>query len=346
MTKSTLPAALALGLAISHTAPAHPEGGHKPAATPAPAAEPKAGAPTGQGDWVYQTVPDWGRIPGQEFIGHTNGNIAVDKSGKIYVSTDGPNGIIVYQPDGTFIRSWGEPSRRFHSLVVNEEGGKEFLYAVGGGRVCKHGLDGKVVFQIDHQPGSDDRGWTNATAVVVGADGTIYVADGYGTNLIYKYAQDGKFLGKFGAPGTEPGQFKICHGMTLDARNPGQPILIISDRENHRIQTIDLNGNPIAIPITGLRQPTSTFVRGDLLLVAELGGRALLLDKDYKVLSELGDNPVLSQRAGFGVPPKDWKDGVFTAPHGCAIDQKGDLYIQDWNKWGRITKLVKTPAKK
>ena len=312
----------------------------------APVSSLQDGALTGQGDWVYQTVLNWGRIPGQEHIGSTHGGVAVDKSGKIYVSTDGPNGVIVYQPDGTFIKSWGEPSRRFHSLAIHEENGKEFLYAAGGKRVCKLDLDGKTVLQIDNNPGSADRPWTNATAVDVTPDGTIFVADGYGTNLIYKYAQDGQFLGKFGAPGSEPGQFRTCHGLTVDARNPEKPLLIVCDRENLRIQILDTNGNVVAIPITGLRRPCSTAIRGEHLLVAELAGRAVLLDKDYKILSVLGDNPVEAQRANFQVPPQDWKEGVFTAPHGCAIDQKGDLYIQDWNKWGRITKLVKTPAKK
>lgn len=331
-------------LATAFSVQAHPDHDQKPAAAPSPAASTlQDGGLTGQGDWVYKTVLNWGHIPGQEHIGSTHGGVAVDKSGKIYVSTDGPNGIIVYQPDGTFIKSWGEPSRRFHSLAIHEENGKEFLYAAGGKRVCKLDLDGKIVFQLDNKPGSADRPWTNATAVDVTPDGTIFVADGYGTNLIYKYSQDGQFLGKFGAPGDLPGQFRTCHGLTVDARNPEKPLLIVCDRENLRLQVLDTNGHVIAIPITGLRRPCATAIRGDKLLVAELAGRAVLLDKDFKILSELGDNPVVEQRANFGVPPKDWKEGVFTAPHGCAIDYDGNLYIQDWNKWGRITKLVKTP---
>lgn len=336
-----------ISLAICHTTIAHPEANNTPAKpATAPAATAKDGALTGQGDWVYKTVFDWGRIPGQEHIGSTHGGVAVDKSGKIYVSTDGPNGIIVYEPDGTFIQSWGQPTVRFHSLAMREEDGKEYLYAAGGNRVCKLGLDGKIVLQLDSKPGTEDFGWVNATAMDAGPDGTIFVADGYGTNLIYKYSRDGKFLGKFGARGTEPGQFITCHGLTVDTRNADRPLLVVCDRENLRIQLLDFNGKPIDIPITGLRRPCATSIRGDLVLVAELAGRAVLLDKNYKVLSELGDNPVEAQRANFNVPPADWKEGVFTAPHGCAIDKDGNLYIQDWNKWGRITKLVKVPSSK
>jgi len=342
MTKTTVLAGLALGLAISRPAAAHPDETPRPSVAnseEAPASQTEA--TTGQGDWVYKTVHNWGAIPGQEHIGSTHGGVAVDKSGKVYVSTDGPNGIIVYQPDGTFLKSWGEPSRRFHSLVMREEAGKEYLYAAGGHRVCKIDLDGNIVLSIEYKEGSEDRPWLKATAADVAPDGTIYVADGYGTNLIYKYSQDGKFLGKFGAPGTEPGKFRTCHGLTIDDRDPARPLLVVCDRENLRIQLLDLEGNVVDIPITGLRRPCSTSIRGDLILVAELAGRALLLDKNYKILSELGDNPVEAQRANFHVPPEDWKEGVFTAPHGCAIDYDGNLYIQDWNRWGRITKLVK-----
>lgn len=303
----------------------------------------KDGALTGQGDWVYKTVLNWGRVPGQEHIGSTHGGVVVDKSGKIYVSTDEARGILVFQPDGTFIKSWGEASRRMHGLAIHEEDGKEFIYGAGGHQVCKFDLDGNIVFKLIGSPETPERPWIKATAVDVTPDGTIFVADGYGTNVIYKYDQAGKLVGKFGSRGKEPGQFVTCHGLTVDARNPLKPLLIISDRENHRLQILDTEGNVVAIPITGLRRPCSTAIRGDKLLVAELAGRAVLLDKDFNILSELGDNPVLEQRANFQVPPQDWKEGVFTAPHGCAIDYEGNLYIQDWNRWGRITKLVKQP---
>lgn len=346
--KTLQPTAASL-LLFAASALAHPDDASAPAAPPPPTAAAPAGnlqdgALTGQGDWIYRTVLDWGRVPGQQHIGSTHGGVVVDKSGKIYVSTDGPNGIIVYQPDGTFIKSWGEPSRRLHGLAIREEDGKEFIYAAGGHQVCKFDLEGNRILHLTGDPANEERPWIKATAIAVAPDGTMYVADGYGTNLIYKYAQDGKFLGKFGSRGRQPGQFATCHGLTLDDRNPDKPLLVVSDRENLRIQLLDLEGNVVDIPITGLRRPCSTAIRGDLILVAELAGRAVLLDKNFKILSELGDNPVEAQRANFQVPPEEWKEGVFTAPHGCAIDYDGNLYIQDWNRWGRITKLEKAPA--
>ena len=33
--------------------------------------------------------------------------------------------------------------------------------------------------------------------------------------------------------------------------------------------------------------------------------------------------------------------GTFTAPHGLGFTENGDLYVQDWNQTGRVTKLRK-----
>jgi hypothetical protein len=33
--------------------------------------------------------------------------------------------------------------------------------------------------------------------------------------------------------------------------------------------------------------------------------------------------------------------GIFTAPHGLSFDKEGNLYVEDWNQTGRVTKLAK-----
>ena len=44
------------------------------------------------------------------------------------------------------------------------------------------------------------------------------------------------------------------------------------------------------------------------------------------------------------IHPEEWKDGQFTAPHGATWDSKGDLYVEDWNKTGRINKMKRVKA--
>jgi hypothetical protein len=39
------------------------------------------------------------------------------------------------------------------------------------------------------------------------------------------------------------------------------------------------------------------------------------------------------------VKPEDQHTGIFTAPHGIAFTQNGDLYVQNWHATGRVTKL-------
>ncbi len=75
--------------------------------------------------------------------------------------------------------------------------------------------------------------------------------------------------------------------------------------------------------------------------VTELAGGVKILDKEGKVLALLGENPNPKQRGQNGVKPAECAPAHFTAPHGLAYDGSGNLYVQDWNAHGRITKLVK-----
>jgi hypothetical protein len=75
------------------------------------------------------------------------------------------------------------------------------------------------------------------------------------------------------------------------------------------------------------------------LLVGELEGRLTILDRDYQVITHLGDNPDAEERAHRDVPPARWRDGVFVAPHAAAWDHEGNLYVAEWSAFGRLCKL-------
>ena len=72
-------------------------------------------------------------------------------------------------------------------------------------------------------------------------------------------------------------------------------------------------------------------------------GRVTLLGLDEKgeryVVAHLGDNPEPSRRGVNGVPQEQWADGEFLSPHGIGADAEGNLYVLDWNRNGRVSKL-------
>ncbi len=295
---------------------------------------------TGAADHRYENVPWWGTTENKG-VGSTNGGVAIDKAGLIYFSTDTPKGILIYNPEGKEVGVVG-PSR-VHDLFIREEEGTEYIWASdnGGSRLVKMTLAGKEVFAIPNEKtGEVQGGFNGLTAADVGPDGSIYVAIGYGSNFLHKFDAEGKLIKTFGGKGTGDGQCNTAHGLAIDYRfDP--PRIMIADRESGRVTHFDLDGNWIGVVADGLRRPTDLAFRGDVVAVSELAGGVKILDKDGKVLALLGENPDEKQRGANGVPIEAVAPAHFTAPHGLAYDAVGNLYVQDWNSFGRITKLVK-----
>lgn len=332
-TASVLAAAVAAALPAA-VATAH-DGPHA-----APAAKPESPTPvvTGWGDAAYRTVPGWMKPREGAHPGPTHGSIGQLKNGHFLIALDaGPFGIVEHDADGKFIRGFAADCVGIHHLLVREEDGVEYVYAahLKGNRMVKLDLEGKIVLQVP--------GIRAITGVAVAPDGDIFVAAGYGDNLIRRFDAKGQPKGQFGGGGGEPGKFKTCHTLAVDPRGE-QPTLLVCDRENRRLQRLDLDGKPLGIVATGLRRPCAVSFHGKRMAVAELEGRVIVFDGDQPV-SVLGDNPNNGQWAQYGVNPKDFTEGLFTAPHGLAFDRQGNLLVMDWNASGRVTFLAPVDVK-
>lgn len=303
----------------------------------------------GSGIMTFDTVPGWGLDEnGKSILGSTHGAVVIDKEGNIYTSAAA--GVFCFSPDGKLVRRFvdGDHSQ-LHDMEIRDENGVEFIY--GARNNNKEGIKfnaqtGEVVLRL---PFPEESGLKlnkfNPTAITIAPNGDIFLADGYASNVIFKFDKNGKYIKHFGEKGNDMKQFNTCHGMTLDTRyNP--PRLLICDRNHEpkgRLLHYDLEGNFIEEIITGLGMPTSASVQkeGGYVAVPDLHGRLVILNKNNTICAVLGHNDNAEKGRNFNIPQDQWVEGVFSGTHGSFWDKDGNLYVQDWNVAGRLMKLVR-----
>jgi DNA-binding beta-propeller fold protein YncE len=281
--------------------------------------------------------------PGGQSLGPCHGGVVIDKAGNIYVSTDTERGIVVFSPKGKFLRAVGPA--RIHGLEMRKEKGVEYIYAARptDHEVVKLKLNGEREWAIEFPKEAGiykDANGFKPCAVTVAPDNSIFIADGYGANYVLKFDKQRKFVKAFGGPGEAEGKFKTCHGIALDTRQ-GKPLLLVCNRNNNRVEYWDLDGNFVRVIQKDLRLPAAVHIRGDYAVFPELAGRVTVLDKVGRIVAQVGDNPTEKQRANFGLPPDQWRDGICNSPHGASIDKAGNLIVSEWSQFGHLHRFVK-----
>lgn len=304
----------------------------------------------GEGEHAFEWVRDWAKLPAGVELGNTHGCVVVDAEDRVYVNTDTENAIVVFDKEGNFLRAFGRVlAGGLHGMLLAKEDGKEVLYVAHTGRheVLKVSLDGEVLWSLGHPAESGIYASADQylpTSLALGPKGELFVADGYGSSWIHEYDAERRYVRSFGGPGTEAGKLQTPHGLLLDTRGAA-PALLVADRENHRLQSFSLAGEPLGRVEDVLRRPCHMHAFEGQLAVADLAGRVTLLDAKNEVLVHLGDNPDEAKRAQNGIPRAAWRDGEFISPHCANWDSEGNLYVVDWLAEGRVSKLRRVPPK-
>ena len=316
----------------------------------------------GRGDFRYTMDHHWAKLPASVRFGYTHG-IVEDRAGRFYIANQSRDAIIVVDAQGNYLSSWGQAyAKGAHGLRISEEAGTEYLYLANTslGEVVKTTLNGDVVWQAGrpYLAGvySPDRAYS-PTESVVGPNGMLYVADGYGQSWIHIYdAKDGRYLDSFGGLGTEPASLKQPHGISIDSRG-GVPRLQVSDRAHVRIVNFTLEGKFVGEVLnkSDLRFPCTSLHRGDLMYVPDLYARVSIFDKANRKVADLGDylegKPFTSE-ADFGttypdlkgypnIAPEKRRQDRFISPHALWVDRADNIYVVEWISDGRVTKLTK-----
>jgi hypothetical protein len=301
----------------------------------------------GQGAHSYECIHDWGELPATIKYGNTHG-VCQDSQGRIYIKhtvgkgSEKDDAIVVFDESGKFIRSWGaEFKGGAHGLHLNKEGNEEFLYLADPSRglLVKTTLEGKDVFRMGFPEESgayNNAGEYHPTNVAVAPNGDFYVSDGYGKSWIHQYTAQAKYIRSFGGPGKERGQTSCSHGLMVDTRGP-EPVLVVADRSNRRLQYFTLDGRHIRFVTEELRAPCHFHQREGMLLIPDLESRVTLFDANNRLIVHLGDG---THYNGIRDKPRDaFTPGKFVAPHSACFDHEGNIFVVEWVEVGRVTKL-------
>ena len=308
----------------------------------------------GSGPHAYECVHDWLIPPDGLVWGDTHG-LAQDEQGRIYVahtvnkSSMRGEAIVVYGADGRFVSAFGEEFRGgAHGLSIRRETDGEFLYHcdINRCKIVKTTLDGKTVWS--HAYPREDAAYAERpidfvpTNVAFAPNGDFYVGDGYGSHHVLRFSQSGKFLGEIGRPGHGDGEFDTPHGLWVDPRGK-EPVLVVADRGNRRIQTFTLNGAHIRTvrDEAHLRMPCNFHVQGESMVCPDLDSQVCIFDSEYNVIAQLGDGQATNGEVGSRRKQtrREFTPGQFITPHAAIFLRSGNILVAEWLPIGRITLL-------
>ena len=294
----------------------------------------------------YTVAANWLKLPdGRAQLGNQHGDVAVSSTGDVYVSVQDPAaGLQVYSPDGKFLRNVNGAPSDFHGFVIRKDATGEYIYGatLRGQTIVKMTLEGNIVMTIGSSAIPDQYKIRNArsnqlalllTGLDVAPNGDIYVADGYASDYIHRFDRSGRYLGSFGGK-QAPYSFNTLHKLAVDTRfAPAR--LIACDRANNRVVHLSLEGVFLNVVAKDLLLPAAIVIDGDHAIVGELTGRVTVLDKQGAVVTRVGANT--EQGVGSNkLPPAQWREGFVLAPHGVALNPRGDLFVSEFSAFGRV----------
>ena len=282
----------------------------------------------GSGEFQYSFEEGWAKLPAGMTFKECPG-VAVDSRDNIHVLTRGEHPIIVLDREGNYIRSYGEglfSADRTHGLFIAYD--DSVLVADDGiHTIQKFNSEGDKLMEIGERnhpaPLWSGQPFNRPTsAAIMPSNGDVYISDGYGNSRVHVYTGSGDYKFSWGEAGIDEGQFMTPHNIAIDSDDK----VYVVDREAHRIQIFDARGKFLTM-WNNIHRPDSMVLWQDHIYVGELngtgapGGRPGL---GHRVtIYDLDGNRVCV----FGAPEEGEGAGKFIAPHGIAVDSKGDVYV-------------------
>ena len=289
-------------------------------------------------------------------------DVAIDSSGKAYVSDWGGNRIQKFDSDGAFISQWGSYCRVAEQGLDGCDGkffqpqgvaidSNESVYVVGtyNNRIQKFDSNGAFLDKwgefcnvaTEAQNSCDGR-FNGPYSAAVDSDGNLIVADTF-NNRIQKFDSSGGFVTKWGrycdvagqGTGGCDGKFNHPTGITVDENDT----VYVADTGNHRMQKFDPDGNLLGrwgslcrVDEEGQDACDGNFYYPTNIAVG-LEGEAFVIDGFNNRIQEFDSNGVFLDKWGsscdVSVSGSDGCDGQFRYPYGIALANDGSMLVAD-----------------
>jgi sugar lactone lactonase YvrE len=242
--------------------------------------------------------------------------MVVGSFGNVHVLRRGEPPVLVFDPDGTFVRGYGQ-GEIFDSHGISIDGwDRVWIADRDAHQIIAFSLAGGPLLRIGerHVPR-----WmapfNHPTRAAVAHDGEIYVADGYGNARIHRFSPEGEWRASFGEVGEGPGEFMTPHSLIIDHKER----LVVCDRENDRVQLFDRDGRWLE-EWRGLCRPMDLCERDD--------GVILVTDQVPSVNAFAPSG----KRVGRGRPS-------LNGAHGAAFSSSGAIYFAEIDP-SSVTRLI------
>lgn len=325
----------------------------------------------------YEVDLNWAQVDASVAPVMNSHALMEGRDGLIYVVTDHHKAaFLVFEKDGTYVRSFGEGLPGGHGLEIFEMDGEEYIIHVdcgwhfatdeweavpSNGRITILKTDGTLVRSLPtpFEMGIDEAGDKKFMPcdVAVTPQGTILIADGYASNFIYEVTMEGALVRRWGgAAEGQPADLKNAHGISLDLSDGENPLVWVPSRAENKLKAFTLEGEYVeTIDLPGAFAG-QLFFRDDKVYTAVCwskdkgtgkrlseSGFLLVMDrKTKKVLSAPGGNePVYVDGV---LQPMYQTSKTFVHGHDLYVDSEGAIYFGEWNANRRYPSKL-TPAK-
>ncbi len=230
------------------------------------------------------------------------------------------------QNGAVMVKQWGEfgdkPGQlKFPTMIASDKNSDIYVVDQHNHRIQKFDKDGRFILMWGKN-GSGDGEFNFPYGIAVDSKGNVYVAD-MNNNRIQKFTGDGVFIAATGSYGKEDGQLKYPYGIAVDENN----VVYVLDAFNYRVQKFSSDLKFIS------KWGDQESIGFKLYLPHEIAvtkdGNIILSDRQNHRISVFTKDGALVKRFGDFGEGQDTAGGLFSEPHGVAVNENGEIFVCD-----------------